>query len=122
MCTRPFDQIIWSSFIYSFLVHATIRPKIRVLIDLFLLYCTTLRPSIRVAILSLCTTIRPKIRVFIDVFLLFAHNHSTKIYDRLSFIFFLCTTIRPKIRAVINFIFLFVHDHSINVRWVTLAL
>ena len=33
-----------------------------------------------------CTTIRPKIRVFIDIFLSFAHDHSRKIYDLLFFI------------------------------------
>ena len=32
ICTRPLDQIIWSSFIYSFF-----RPKIRVLINLLIL-------------------------------------------------------------------------------------
>ena len=37
-CKRPFDQNIWSSFIYSFLMCATIRPKIRVLTYLFLLF------------------------------------------------------------------------------------
>ena len=34
----------------------------------------------------LCTTIRPKIRVLIDLFLLFVRDHSTEIYDPLSFI------------------------------------
>ena len=58
----------------------TIRPKIKVHTDLFL---------------YMYTTIRPKIRVFIDIFLSFAHDHSTKIYDLLSFIY--------------SF---FVHDHS----------
>ena len=80
ICTRPFDQIKRSSFIYF--------------------------------ILSLGTTIRPKIRVFTDIFLSFANDHSTKIYDLLSFIIHsLCTTIRPKKRVPINLLFLFVHDH-----------
>ena len=54
-----------------------------------------------------CTTIQPKIRSLIDLFLLFAGDHSTKIYDPLSFILSLSTTIRPKIRVLIylfNFI------------------
>ena len=39
ICTQPFDQIIWSSFIYSFFILCmTIRPKIRVLINLFILF------------------------------------------------------------------------------------
>ena len=52
-----------------------------------------------------CTTIRPKIRVFIDIYLSFAHDHSTKIYDLLSFILSLYTTIRPKTSVVIDLFF-----------------
>ena len=93
MCTRPFSQIIW--FIYSFFILCTtIRPKIRVLINLFI--CA--RPfdqklgSSLINLFHLYTTIRPKIRVRIN--LMFLYN----------------TTIRPKIRVLINF-FLFVHNH-----------
>ena len=35
-CTRPFDQELWSSLIYFFDLHKTIRPRIMALIDLFL--------------------------------------------------------------------------------------
>ena len=114
-CARPFDQKLGSSLIYLFYLYTTIRPKIRVLIDLvfylhttsrpnYLLFHllflqrTTILPKIRVHIdlfFYLHTTIWPKIRVFIDIFLSFAHDHSTKIYDLLSFIY--------------SF---FVHDHS----------
>ena len=59
---------------------------------------------------------RLKNRVLIDLFLLFAHNHATKIYDHLSFIFSLCTTIQPKIMIFINLIFLFVRNNSTKVR------
>ena len=39
ICKRPFDQIIWSSFVYSFFILCTtIRPKIRVLFNLFFLF------------------------------------------------------------------------------------
>ena len=55
MCTRPFDKNIWSSFINSFFcarpfdqklrstliyffMYTTIRPKVRVLINLFILF------------------------------------------------------------------------------------
>ena len=60
--------------------------------------------------------------VFTDIFLSFANDHSTKIYDLLSFIIHsLCTTIRPKNRVLINLLFLFVHDHSTKLG-VTLTL
>ena len=115
---RPFDQNLGSPLIYFFYVHPTMRPKYMVLFHLFFLQCTTIRPKIRVHIdlfFYLHTTIRPnhrvlfhlfysfftarqvplKVWVFIDIFLSFAHDHSTKIYDLLSFIY--------------SF---FVHDHS----------
>ena len=37
MCKQPFDQNIWSSFIYLFYLHTTIRPKYTVLFHLFFL-------------------------------------------------------------------------------------
>ena len=58
------------------------------------------------------TTIRPKIRVLIDLFLLCAHDHSTKIYGLLSFIFSFVYDHSTKIRALIDLFLLFVHDHS----------
>ena len=59
-------------------------------------------------------TIRPKIRVVIDLIVSFPHDHSTKIYDLLSFILHLCTTIRTKIRVLIDLLPLFAYDHSTN--------
>ena len=38
ICTRPFDVKLGSSLIYLFYFYTTIRPKIRVLIDLFFLF------------------------------------------------------------------------------------
>ena len=64
-----------------FLLCMTIRPKIRSLIELFLLFANehfTKIYDLLSFILSLCTTIRPKIKVHIDLFLLFGHDHSTK--------------------------------------------
>ena len=134
-CTRPFDQELWSSLIYFFDLHKTIRPRIMALIDLFLsfpinhstkiyglhsfisfIYTRPFDQNIwpTFIFLLLCTTIRPKMKVLIDLFLLFAHDHSTKLYGPLSYILLLCTTIRRKIRVLINLFLLFTHDHSTN--------
>ena len=105
ICTRHFDQNIWSSFfcifflgsstISSFYFHTTVRPNYMVLFHLFFL---------------LCTTIRPRVRVLSDLFLLFAYDHSTKIYDPLLF-FILYTTIRPKIGVLIDLFLSCAHNH-----------
>ena len=55
-------------------------------------------------IFLLCTTIRPKIRVHTDLFLLFAHDHSTKVYDSLSFI--LSRPFDLKIRSTLIYLFI----------------
>ena len=104
---QPFDQALGSLLIYLFYMHATIRQKYMVFFHLIFLFCTTIRPKIRVVIdlffyvhatirpkymflFHLCfllsTTVRPKITVHIDLFLLFVHDYSTKIYGLLSFI------------------------------------
>ena len=51
-CTRPFDQKLGSSSSYFFYVHMTIRPKYMhmVLFHLFFLLCTIIRPKRRVLI------------------------------------------------------------------------
>ena len=93
--------------IYFFYVHTTIRPKYMVLFHLFFFLCTTIRARLGSSpiyffylhatirqkylflfhlIFLLRTTIRPEFRVSMDLFLLCAHDHSTEIYDRLSFI------------------------------------
>ena len=90
-----------------FYMHATIRQKYMVFFHLIFLFCTTIRPKIRVVIdllfyvhatirpkymflfhlfFLLSTTVRPKITVHTDLFLLFVHDYSTKIYGLLSFI------------------------------------
>ena len=95
-----------------FYMHATIRQKYMVFFHLIFLFCTTIRPKIRVLIglffyvdatirpkymvlfhlfFLLNTTIRPKIKVHTDLFLLFVHHHSTKIHGHQWFIFFMCT-------------------------------
>ena len=128
-----FDQKPRSSLIFFFYVQTNIRPKYMILFHLFFLLCTTFRPRLRVLtdlfllihtttiwqeyvvlihlFFLLCTTIWPKTMSFIDLFLLFAHDHSTKIYEPLSFILYLCRTIRPKIRVQIDLFLLFLHEH-----------
>ena len=106
-----------------FLLCSIIRPRLRILTDLFLLFADDHSKkyivlfhlfsfiyyffsarlfdqklgSSLVYLFYLYTTTWSKIRVLIDLFLLFAHNLSTKIYYCLSFIFSLCTSIRLKI-------------------------
>ena len=114
-CTQPFDQKLGSPLTYLFYLYITIRPKIRVVIDLFIFHLhTTIRPNYMVVyhlFFLLSMTIRLKIRVVIDLFLSFAHDHSTKIYVLLSFILSLCTIIRTKIRVLIDLFLLFRYDH-----------
>ena len=65
-----------------FLLCTTIRPKISVLIDLFVLFAhdhSTKIYSPLSFILSFCTTIRPRIRALINLFFLFVHDHSTNV-------------------------------------------
>ena len=97
-----------------FLFYTTIRPKLRVLIDLFLLcaydHSTEIYGPLSFILSSVHTTLRPRLRVLTDLFILFAHNHSTKkngpllfilslVYDHSTknegphqFIFFICTS------------------------------
>ena len=114
---QPFDQALGSSLIYLFYMHATIRQKYMVFFHLIFLFCTTIRPKIRVLIdlffyvhatirpkymvffylfILSNTTIRPKIRVHTDLFLLFVHHHSTEILGPHLFIFYVHATIRQK--------------------------
>ena len=75
----------------------TIRPKIRVIINLFLLcvhdHSTEIYGPLSF-VLSFVHDHSTRVRVLTDLFLLFAHDHLTKIYAPLLFILF------------------FVHDHS----------
>ena len=96
---QPSDHNLGSPLIYVFYLHTTIQQKYMVLFHL---------------IFRLCTTIRPKISVLFDLFLFCARDHSTKIYDSLSFILSQCTTIRPKIRVHIDLFLLLLQDHSIK--------
>ena len=121
--------------VYNYFLHTTIRPNYRVLFHLFFLQCTTIRPTIKVHIdlfFYLHTTIRPNYRVLFHLFysffsarsfdqklgssLIYLFHLHTTIRQKymiffLSFILSLCTTIRPKNRVLINLLLLFVHDH-----------
>ena len=44
----PYDQKLGSQLIYFFYMHTTIRQKYMVLFHLIFLLCTTIRPKIRV--------------------------------------------------------------------------
>ena len=94
---RRFDQNLGSPLIYLFYMHATIRQKYMVFFHLIFLFCTT---------------IRPKIRVLIDLFF-YVHATIRPKYTVLFYLFFLLnTTIQPKIRVHTDLFLLFVHDHS----------
>ena len=86
-CTRPFDQELRSSLIYSFYSNTTIQPIYMVLFCAWPFEQKLL--SSFIYFFYLYTTIRSKCMVFIHLFLLFTHNHSTKIYGPLSFFLFL---------------------------------
>ena len=76
---------------YFFSLGTTIQTKIRVLIDLFLLFAHDHWKKIYgflSFILSLCTTIWTSIGDLNDLFLLFVHEHSPKMYGPRSFIIF----------------------------------
>ena len=81
-----------------FLFYTAIRPKLRVLIDLFLLcaydHSTEIYGPLSFILSSVHSTIRPRLRFLTYLFILFAHNHLTKMKGPLSFILSL------------------VHDHS----------
>ena len=88
----------------------TFRPKIRILIDLFLLFAHDNSTKIYGPlsfILSLCTTIRPKIRVLIDSFLLYVHDHSTKVRGHsYSLIYYFLNCVNISFAIFMAFIFL----------------
>ena len=108
---------IYGSLSFIFLLYTAIRPKVRVLIELFLYVHMTIRPKymhmvlFHLFFLQRITT-RPKIRVLIDLFPLFAHGHSTKLYGPLSSIFSLVHDHSIKTWVLINLFILFVLDHS----------
>ena len=101
-CAQPFDQKLGSSFIYFFYLYMTIRPKIRVLIDLFFFICT--RPfdlklgSSLIYLFHLHATIRQKYMIVFHLFFLCAQPNSGPHYYYYFFFFFhLYTTIPPKL-------------------------
>ena len=111
---RPFDQKLGSSLIYLLYLYTTIRPKIRILIDLFFYLHTTIRPNyIGSSFIYYFFSARPFDQKLESSLIYIFHLHTTFF---ISFILSLCTTIPPKIRVLINLFFLFVHDYSTKVR------
>ena len=103
--------------IYFFYLHTTIRQKYMVLFHLIFLLCMTIQPKIRVLIdLFLLfahdhsTKLYGPLSFILSLFC--ARPFDQKLGSSLIYFFYLYTTIRPKIRVLINLIFLFVHDHS----------
>ena len=97
----------------------TIRPKIRVCIDLFFYLHTAVRPNYRVLFHLFYSffTARPFDQKLESSLIYFFHLHTT-IREKYmiffsSFVLSLCTTIQPK-HSVLTNLFLFVHDHSIK--------
>ena len=80
----------------------------------------TIRPKIRVLFIYLfiiCTRQFHLINVLINLFILFVDDHSTKLYVRLSLIYFsFLHDHSTKNQVLVNFFFVFVHDHSTKVR------
>ena len=111
----------------------TIRPELRGLTDLFILYAHDLFGEKYMVlfhlIFLLCTTIRPKIGVHTDLFFFCTRPFDRSIWSSFIYSFFcvppfdqklrstliyfsMYTTIQPKVRVLINLFILFVHDHS----------
>ena len=92
MCKRPFDENIWSSFIYSFFSAWPFDQKLGSSLMYFFYLHTTIRQKYMIFfvpfIFSLRTTLRTKIRILISLLLLFAHNQSTKLGSLLLFNWF----------------------------------
>ena len=108
---RPFDQKLGSSLIYLFYVHATIWPQYMVLFHLFFLLSTTIRPKINVHtdLFLVCT--RPfDQKLGTSLIYFFCLNTTIRPNYRFLFHLFLlqCTTIRPKIEIHID-LFLYLH-------------
>ena len=112
---RRFDQNLGSPLIYLFYMHATIRQKYMVFFHLIFLFCTTIRPKIRVLIglfFYVDATIRPKYMVLFHLFFLLNTTIRPKIKIHTDFFLYMYTSIRPKVRVFINLFILFVYDHS----------
>ena len=103
--------------IYLFYIHGTIRQKYMVFFYLIFLFCTTIRPKIRVLIglfFYVHATIRPKYMVLLHLFFLLNITIGPKIKIHTDF-FYLFTTIRQKYMVLIDLFFLWARDHSTKI-------
>ena len=118
MCTRPFDQNIWSSFIYSFFCARPFDQDLgSPLIYFFYLY-TTIDKNVWSSFIYSFFCARPLNQKLGSSLIYFFYLSTTirRNYIVLFRLFFLlCTTIRSKIRVLIN-LYLFVHNYSTKVR------
>ena len=109
---------LFVQFFQIFALHFMSHPYFFYYLFLLYIFCIFVRLEFSSGAIGphllflLCTISWPKINSLIDLFLLFAHDHSTKIYDHLSFILSLCTTIPLNIRVYMNLYILLVHVHS----------
>ena len=99
---RPFDQNLGSPLIYFFYLHTTIRLKYMVLFHLIFLLCMTIQPKIRVLIdLFLLfahdhsTKLYGPLSFILSLFC--ARPFDQKLGSSLIYFFYLYTTIRPKL-------------------------
>ena len=118
---ESYFKLFYTIFHSLFLLWTTIRPKVKVLIDLFLLFrhdhfIQICGPLSFIYSYFLYLTLRPNIRFLIDLFPLFAHNHWTKIFYSFSFILSFYTSIQPKLKVLIDLFLLFAHNHSTKFR------
>ena len=109
---RPFNQQLGSPLIYLFYQYTIIRLKYMVLFHLIFLLCSTIRPKIRSLIdLFLLITIRRKHTILFHLFFFCAKLFDQKLGSTLIYFFYLYTTIRPKIRVLIDFFYYMHTDH-----------
>ena len=99
MCTRPFEQNIWFSFIYFFFCVRPFDEDLESSLIYFFDLHTTNRQKyvVLLLILSFVYDHPTKIKVLIDLFFLFVHDHSAKLYGPLPSCFsFSCVTKKSK--------------------------
>ena len=82
ICTRPFDEIKWSAFIYFFICVRTFNLKLG---------------SSLICFFHLHTTIRQKYTIFFHLFFLCARSFLEKLGSSLIYFFCLYTAIQPKL-------------------------
>ena len=114
-----------TSAIMEIILCTTIRPKIRVYMDLFALFAHKHLIKMYAPVLFFLflyrTTIQPNIRILIDLMVLFhllfilCTAIRSKYMVLFHFLFVFCTTSRPKLRVLNDLFLLFAYDHSTKI-------